>query len=655
MTSLCLERKCYRSIDMRRSQRRRVNLGSRRILGVSAFYHEAAACLLEDGRLVAAAAEERFSRRKHDPSLPVLAIRSCLERAGVGLGDLDVVAYYERPVPKLARQLWAAGDPRRGGASLAQRFGRGEELVWADPAAPERRIRQGLGWEGPWLAFPHHACHAASAFAFSGFPSAAVLTVDGVGEWATTTFGRASRAPTGFELETLEEVEFPHSLGLLYSTLTAYLGFAVNGGEYKVMGLAPYGEPRFLDQIFQLVGVGPGSEIRLNLRYFDFVAGEAMFSPALPELFGEPPRRRDGEVTDFHRDLARSLQLALEEILLEKVAWLQGETGEESLCLAGGVALNAVANGRIQREGPFQRLFVQPAAGDAGGCLGAAALAHREWMAGSETSESPAPRQAFQALKDVRLGPSWSDEAGHREIAALLQGAGLEAPAVVSYRERPEALLEDTARRLAENQVVGWFRGPLEHGPRALGARSLLGNPLDPEARERLNRRVKRRESFRPFAPAVLAAHAAEHFDLGPPERVASTLAPGAPATFMLQTCPVRSALELPAVTHVDGSARPQVVHPETHPHFAALLEAFHTLTGCPMLVNTSFNVRGEPIVASPADALACFVEAGLDALVLEDFLLDASAIPATWRELLPLWHRRPARRAVSDRLYTFV
>ena len=579
------------------------------VVGISAFYHESACCLLQDGRLVAAAEEERFSRVKHDPRLPVSAFRWCLRRGGIGITDVDAVAFYESPEKKAERQLWA-GLP---------------EGVRPDPGRPERAIREELGYEGPVLTFDHHASHAASAFFFSGFPEAALLTVDGVGEWATTAYGRGS----GSGIELFEEVRFPHSLGLLYSTITAYLGFEVNDGEYKVMGLAPYGEPRYLDEMRRLVSTGPEGQYRLSLDYFDFIRGRRMYSDALPRLFGEPPRPRRAEITRFHEDVARSLQAVLEEILLEKVHYLHGRTGLPDLCMAGGVALNVVANGRILREGPFERLFVQPAAGDSGACLGAAALAHLQLM-----GERPGGR-----LPHVYLGPAWKVD----EIAKLLDATSLP---VLDFRGNEAGLLEAAVDRLASGKVVAWFHGALELGPRALGARSLLADPRDPGMRDRLNRLVKKREAFRPFAPSVLEAHAAEHFDLGDLRGL---------SPFMLETCRVISPLDLPAITHVDGSARPQTVDPAVSPRYAALLEAFRQRTGCPLLVNTSFNVAGEPIVGSPADALFSLGSSGIDALVLEDFLIDREAIPANWAELFPAWRERARSGFVSTDLYTFV
>jgi len=588
------------------------------VVGLSAFYHESACCLLRDGELIAAAAEERFSRLKYDPGLPIEAFRFCLEAGGLGPHEIDAIAYYELPERKLSRQLWC-GPPRHA---------RGESS-WLDPRAPERAIRERLGFEGPILFYSHHLSHAASSFFFSGFEEAAVLTADGVGEWATTTYGHAA----GREIELFEEVSFPHSLGLFYSTITAHLGFRVNGGEYKVMGLAPYGEPRFVDEVCQLIGMGPDGQFALNLRYFDFVRGPRMASGELERLVGFAPRAPESEIRQEHRDLARSAQLVLEEILLEKVGYLHRRTEAKNLCMAGGVALNCVANGRILREGPFERLFVQPAAGDAGGCLGAAALAHAE-LTGERISGGE--------MGHVYLGPSWSGEA----VAGVLKAAGLEAE---DHRGSRTALLGEVVSRLEAGQVVGWFQGAMEFGPRALGARSILADPRRPEIREKVNRSVKKRELFRPFAPSVLAERAGEHFELDHP------------SPFMLETCRVTSKLELPAITHVDGSARPQTVDSAVAPRYAALLEAFERQTGCPILLNTSFNVRGEPIVCSPVDALFCFGNSGLDALVIEDFLLDREHLPEHWAELLPHWERRigASRRrgesALDEHLYTFV
>ncbi len=585
------------------------------ILGISAYYHESACCLLQDGHLVAAAEEERFSRVKHDARLPVSAVRYCLEAGGIDVADVDCVAYYELPARKLARQLWA-GDPLDGPPGLP----------WLDALRPQRDIRDVLGYEGRIATFEHHLSHAASAFLYSGFSDAAVFTVDGVGEWATTAYGQGH----GSHVELLERVEFPNSLGLLYSTITSYLGFRVNSGEYKVMGLAPYGEPRYVEQVRALIDSRPGGQFVLDGRYFDFRGGKRMFTDRLFELFGAPAREPESDIAPFHRDVARSVQAVLEEVLLEKVRYLGTRVDSPRLCMAGGVALNCVANGRILREGPFEELFVQPAAGDAGGCLGAAALAFVQL-----TGRRPPGGR----LRHVYLGPRYASET----VAAQLASLGVQA---LDFRGAEAGLLEAVVDRLVAGQAVGWFHGAMEFGPRALGARSIVADPRAADMRERLNRLVKRREAFRPFAPSVLLRAAPEHFDLDHP------------SSFMLETCAVRSPLDLPAITHVDGSARPQTVEREQLPRFAALLEAFDRRTGCPVLLNTSFNVRDEPIVCSPVDALSCLVESDLPCVALEDFIIDRAMIGPELARLLKHRtevHRRDREGTPGAAVYTFV
>ncbi len=587
------------------------------IIGISAFYHESACCLIQDVNLVAAAAEERFTRVKHDPRLPVEAFRFCLRQGGIDIMDIDRLAYYELPERKLERQLWA-GVPD----------GADQDLAWLDPHQPMRAIRERLGYEGPVDFHPHHQSHAAAAYFFSGFPHAAILTVDGVGEWATTSYGRGS----GSAMELMEEVRFPHSLGLLYAAVTSYLGFRVNDGEYKVMGLAPYGKPRFLKQLRELVISESGGGFRLDMKYFDFLKGPRMFSPAFCDLFGAPPRARGAKLEALHMDLAKSLQIRLEEIILEKVRYLAGLVDSPFLCMAGGVALNCVANGRIAREGPFDKLFVQPAAGDDGGCLGAAALSYLK-----ETEN-----QEIKPMRHVYLGPSYQTET----IAALLAESPIQ---YLDFRGKQEELLEAVVDRLERRKVVGWFHGRMEFGPRALGARSILANPLDPGIRDRLNHAVKKREGFRPFAPSVLWERARQHFQLDHP------------SPYMLQTCQVHSELDLPGITHVDGSARPQTVEGDHLPRFHRLLVQFHQRTGCPLLVNTSMNVRGEPMVNSPVDALLCLGHSGMDSLVLEDFVIDRAMLPEGFEALVEAWElktRQPhtqGRSAIRENLYTFV
>jgi carbamoyltransferase len=576
------------------------------IIGISAHFHDAACCVIKDGRLVAAVEEERLSRIKHDPRLPHLAFRFCLREAGLSIADVDCVAYYEDPAKKLGRQLWMA-FPRlpRGGV---------------DARRPQREIRELLGYHGPIHIVEHHQAHAASSFYYSGFADAAVATFDGVGEWTTTSYGVGS----GHRVDRFEEVQFPHSLGLLYSTITSYLGFEVNEGEYKVMGLAPYGKPRYVDQVRALVHSQRRGQFRLDLSYFDFITGDRMFSDALPALFGRPPRPPESELESFHEDVARSLQVVLEDILLEKIRYLHDRVGSDNLCLAGGVALNCVANGRIAREGPFRNLFVQPAASDAGGALGAAASAWAD-LTGTGLREP---------LRHVYLGPGFSPVSIRELLAATPSRAE-------SFDGREDALLDAACQRLADGKILGWFQGRVEFGPRSLGARSILADPRHPGMRDKINALVKKREAFRPFAPAVLESAAAQHFELD------------GPSPFMLQTCQVRSPLDLPAITHVDGSARVQTVSAATNPRFARLLERFAALTGCPILLNTSFNMRGEPIVCTPLDALLCFVRSRLDALVIEDCLLDREALAPGWFDLVT-GIGRAVDPGVTHDVYTF-
>jgi carbamoyltransferase len=568
---------------------------STNIIGISCFFHDAACCLLKDGVLVAAVEEERFSRRKHDAGIPKRAFNYCLEEGGLTIDQVDCVAYYEEPAKKLARQIWMMlpGLPSEK-----------KVLTRLDPRRPEREIREVLGYDGPIDYVGHHQAHAASSFYYSGFKDAAILTVDGVGEWDTTSFGRGN----GNGLEILETVEFPHSLGLLYSTITGYLGFEVNEGEYKVMGLAPYGQPRHADMIRKLIINESGGQYRLDLRYFDFTSFDRMHSDEMISLLGHPPRQPRTEILDFHKDLARSLQYVLEEILMSKLQYLHELTGSENLCMAGGVALNCVANGRIKREGPFKRMFIQPAAGDSGGSLGAAAIAHKRRTNGKTESLS--------ILRHAYLGPRF----GSDEVASFIESAGIKAQ---DFRGREPELLEAVAQRLAAGKIIGWFHGRMEFGPRALGARSILGDPRADTMQDRINSIIKQRESFRPFAPAVLEERVSEHFDLDHPSR------------YMLETCQVKSSIKLPAITHVDGSARVQTVDDEVNPRFARLLRAFEKQTGCPILLNTSFNMNYEPIVCTPVDAVICFIRSGLDTLVLEDFIIDRSAIGVMSQVLL--------------------
>jgi carbamoyltransferase len=587
------------------------------IIGISAGYHDSACCLIKDGVLVAAVQEERFSRVKNDKAIPRRSFRFCLSQAGVSIGDIDCLAYFEDPRAKLGRQLWMGmtdeSSPQHRHAVLRRLTGE----------QPEHSFARVLGYDGPTMIVDHHLSHAASAYYLSGFDAAAILTVDGVGDWPTTTYS----AGHGERIERIETVEFPHSLGLFYSALTSYLGFEVNEGEYKIMGLAPYGKPLYADLLRKLVNSLPGGQFRLDMRYFDFVRRDCMYSQALVDLLGRPPRSAGNQIEAFHMDVARSTQVILEEMMLEKVRYLHARVPCDSLCMAGGVALNVVANGRCLREGPFKRLFVQPAAGDAGGALGAAAVAHVRL-----TGRRPEP------LKHVYLGPDNPRDEVYNLLAAT--------PARFrDFREREPELLNYAADRLAEGKVVAWCQGRCEFGPRALGARSILADPRRPDMRDRINASVKKRESFRPFAPSVLETEQSRHFD-----------APHA-SPYMLETCQVRSALSLPAITHVDGSARLHTVTAGVNRRFAALLTEFFRRTGCPMLLNTSFNLKGEPIVLTAVDAIMCFVNSSIDILIVEDFVLERKSISPLWE--LVAQQRASALRAdgvaPGHMVYTFL
>ena len=573
------------------------------VLGISGLYHDAAAALVIDGELVAAAEEERFSRIKHDGSVPWRAARSCLAAAGVDITAVDHVAYYEDPAAKHDRQLsMLAGEPSWDvSAELAERL---------DPGRPRQALRAGLGYDGPVTFVPHHLSHAASAYYFSGFREAAVLVLDAVGEWTTASCGAASPRE-GLRLREVDR--FPHSLGLFYSTVTGYLGFEVNDGEYKTMGLAPYGRPVLVDELRELIRSDDDGRVTLDMDYFAFPSLQRMWSDRLPALLGRPSRAAADPLSDWHADVARSAQVVLEDIVVRKARHAARTTGARHLCLAGGVALNCVAIAAIRDSGLFEDLFVQPAAGDAGGALGAAAQVTVE-LGGV---------MPVRRLTDVRLGPEFSTA---RDIVPMLDDAGI---AYRDCRDRFDDLLDEVAGRLAAGEIIGWCQGRMEFGPRALGARSILADPRAADMRDRVNALVKMREPFRPFAPAVLERHAQEYFEIENP------------LPYMVETVRVHVDT-LPATTHTDGSARVQTVNPATNPRFAALLERFHARTGCAVLLNTSFNQRGEPIVCTPADALHCFVRARLDALVLEDVLVEASAVPTTWRARTRSGPRRP-------------
>lgn len=558
------------------------------ILGVSAFYHDSAAALVVDGRIVAAAQEERFTRAKHDAAFPVHAIQYCLSEAGLKPGDLDYVGFYEKPLLKFERLLesYLAGAPR-GFRSFLRAM-----PVWLNRKLHlPREIRRGL--EGRYrrrvIFLEHHLSHAASAFFPSPFEEAAILTADGVGEWAAAAVG----AGRGSRLELLHQLDFPHSPGLLYSAFTSYCGFRVNSDEYKLMGLAPYGRPRYADLIREmLLDLKDDGSFRLDMRWFNYAHGLTMTSRRFHRLFGGPPRRAEAPLTEREQDLAASIQAVIEEILLRMARFAAQRTKLNRLVLAGGVALNCVANGRLLREGPFDEIWIQPAAGDAGGALGAALFIWRQLLRGAR------PPGAGDCMYGARLGPAFRDD----EVRALLDELG----APFHHYADDDSLCRRVAQLLAEGKIVGWFQGRMEYGPRALGSRSILADPRRPEMQSILNRKIKLRESFRPFAPAVLAERSAEYF----------AMRPGEESPYMLLTAEVRRP-GLPAVTHVDRSARVQTVDAGRDPRFHCLLRHFEAQTGCPVLVNTSFNVRDEPIVCTPREAYRCFRAATIDVLVL--------------------------------------
>ena len=593
------------------------------ILGISALYHDSAAALVRDGQIVAAAQEERFTRRKHDPRFPLNAIRYVLDEAGIPLSGVDHVVFYDKPFLKFERLLetYLAVAPRGlRSFQMAMPVWLREKLFLKDLLTRELR---GIdkGFSPARLGFAeHHISHAASAFYPSPFDEAVVLTVDGVGEWATTTVGIGR----GKDLRIIKELHFPHSLGLLYSAFTYYTGFKVNSGEYKLMGLAPYGQPVFKDLILdRIVDLKPDGSFRLDQRYFNYVSGLTMTSKAMESLFGQPVRRPDHDpLTGFHMDVAASIQAVTEEILLRMTRSLAQEHGISALCMAGGVALNCVANGKILRDGGFRQLWVQPAAGDAGGALGAAlALWHQEL---DQPRQVPPAGASPDAMQGAYLGPRYSQAA----VASELTRAG----AVLTEQDE-DKIIDRTARALADGKAVGWFRGRMEFGPRALGGRSILGDPRSDSMQKTLNLKVKFRESFRPFAPSVLREEVGNWFELEDDSPYMLIVADVRPelrremtedekALFGIDKLNIRRS-EIPAVTHVDYSARVQTVHRDTNPAYHALIARFGELTGCPVLVNTSFNVRGEPIVCTPTDAFRCFMGTDIDVLVAENCFLE--------------------------------
>ncbi len=588
------------------------------VLGISCWYHDSAAALLCDGEIVAAAQEERFTRKKHDPEFPTHAISYCLDYADLRAAALDAVAFYDKPFLKFERLLetYVSYAPR-GLASFIKAMPLWlKRKLWI----PEL-LRNELDFDGVIIFPEHHESHAASAFFPSPFERSAFLTTDGVGEWATTSFGVGN----GNAIDIRGEIHFPHSLGLLYSAFTYFCGFRVNSGEYKLMGLAPYGEPRYAATIRDnLIDIREDGSFRLNMEQFEYAHGLRMTGRPFERLFDGPRRKPESPLTQREMDLARSIQDVTEEVILQMSKYVRKETGENNLCLAGGVALNCVANGRLQREGPFEQIWIQPAAGDAGGALGAALVAWHDYFGRERVVRDP------DSMKSSHLGPEYDNE----EIAAFLEANG-----VPYVRLDGEDRVERTASLLADGKVVGWFQGRMEFGPRALGCRSILADPRGRDVQRRVNLKIKFRESFRPFAPSVAYENASMFFDLD------------VDSPYMLLVSDVRDAsieghgLErlakidsrVPAVTHVDGSARIQTVDFERSPLFHRLLKAFERRTGCPVLVNTSFNVRGEPIVCTPSDAYHCFSKTHMDALVMGSYLVTKEMLGETESDIYSL------------------
>lgn len=570
-----------------------------KILGISCFYHDAAAAVVVDGKLVAAAQEERFTRKKHDQSFPIHAIDYCLECSGVGREDLDYVVFYDKPFVKFDRilQTYIATWPTGLRSFLKAMPLWIKKKLWVP-----QTIRDDLDYDGEILFAEHHLSHAASAFLVSHFEEAAILTTDGVGEWETTTYGVGS----GTDITLLKSINFPHSLGLFYSAFTYYLGFKVNSAEYKVMGLAPYGEPRFYDTIMKnLVHVGDDGSFNLNMKYFTYEYGLRMTGTKFSRLFGEPVREAESGLTQFHKDVAASLQKATDTIIVKMARHVQRETNARNLCMAGGVALNCVSNSKILSETSFREVFIQPAAGDAGGAVGAAFYVYNTVLGNPRTFE----------MKHVFLGPAFADD----EIERFL-----EKKKVVFRRLGRSELLAETSHRIADQKVVGWFQGQMEFGPRALGNRSILADARNPKNQSVVNLKIKFRESFRPFAPAILEERMSDYFDFD------------RPAPFMLFVANVRTDKRvIPAVTHVDGSARLQTVSREQNSLFYDLLSEFERETGCPVVINTSFNVRGEPIVCTPEDAWKCFVRTRMDCLVMGSFLIDKTSLGGYREEMV--------------------
>jgi carbamoyltransferase len=561
------------------------------ILGISCFYHDAAAALIKDGRLIAAAQEERFTRKKHDPGFPTNAVRYCLQEGHITPADIDYIGFYDKPFVKFERLLTTYIDtfPRSLHSFIKSMPVWMKEKLWIPQI-----IREELGETAKLIFVDHHLSHASSAFFVSPFSESAILTADGVGEWETTTKGFGS----GSTLSLTESIRFPHSLGLLYSAFTYYLGFRVNSAEYKVMGLAPYGKPLYKDRILDnLVSMKDDGSFRLNMKYFAYDYGLTMTNKAFDRLFGAPPREPESILTQFYKDVAASIQAVTDEIMIRMTKDLHTTTGSDYLCLSGGVALNCVSNSKILSSSGFKDIFIQPAAGDAGGSIGAAFYIYNMLLQN---------KRVF-VWDNNFLGPEYSDDQIKEELRHMC----------IPFEQLDrKMLLSKTARLITEQNVVGWFQGRMEFGPRSLGARSIIADARNPENYSRVNLKIKFRESFRPFAPVIIEDRMQEYFEFD------------RPSPYMLFVAQVRSDNRtIPAVTHLDGSARLQTIARKDHPMFFDLLTEFDTLTGCPVLINTSFNVRGEPIVCSPIDAIKCFLRTDMDYLVIGDCMLNKQEI----------------------------
>ena len=583
------------------------------ILGISAFYHDSAACLVRNGEIVAAAQEERFTRKKHDYSFPAQAVKYCLKQGGIAAGALDYVCFYDKPFIKFERIL----ETYLTYAPLGIRSFMMAIPLWIKQKLWMKEfIKKQLGFEGAILFPEHHESHAASAFFASPFQKAAFLTIDGVGEWTTTSYGVGENN----QIRIMEEMHFPHSLGLLYSAFTYYTGFKVNSGEYKVMGLAPYGRPVYKDLILtELMDLKEDGSFKLNMKYFNYCAGLTMTSAKFHRLFGGPPRRPESTVTQRDMDLARSVQEVTEEVMLRIARHIHCRTGQENLCLAGGVALNCVGNGKILREGPFENIWIQPAAGDAGGALGAALFAWYQYLDNERRADG---------AHDFMRGSFWGPEFTNEDIRLYLEQNEIPGEELSS-----EELPERVADLIAAEKTIGWFQGRMEFGPRALGARSIIGDARSPRMQETMNLKIKFRESFRPFAPTVLRERVSDYFDLDGESPYMLLVAPVKESIRREMTAQEQSYFGLeqlhvvrsviPAVTHVDYSARVQTVAEEINPVYYKMIKAFERRYGCPVIINTSFNVRGEPIVCTPEDAYLCFMRTKMDYLVLGNYLLS--------------------------------